>query len=43
MVQELSEKLSNDNLPHVVILDMNMPEMDGRETAIWLQADYPVD
>jgi DNA-binding NarL/FixJ family response regulator len=39
--QELSEKLSNDNLPDVVILDMNMPEMDGRETAIWLQAHYP--
>jgi DNA-binding NarL/FixJ family response regulator len=38
---ELSEKLSNDNLPDVVILDMNMPEMDGRETAIWLQANYP--
>ena len=38
---ELSEKLSNDNLPDVVILDMNMPEMDGRETAIWLQAHYP--
>jgi two-component system, NarL family, invasion response regulator UvrY len=38
---ELSEKLSKDNLPDVVILDMNMPEMDGRETAIWLQANYP--
>ncbi len=38
---ELSEKLSNDNLPDVVILDMNMPEMDGRETAIWLQVNFP--
>jgi two-component system, NarL family, invasion response regulator UvrY len=38
---ELSEKLSKDNLPDVVILDMNMPEMDGRETAIWLQAHFP--
>lgn len=38
---ELSEKLSKDNLPDVVILDMNMPEMDGRETAIWLQSHFP--
>lgn len=38
---ELCEKLSKDNLPDVVILDMNMPEMDGRETAIWLQSHFP--
>jgi two-component system invasion response regulator UvrY len=39
--KELSLSLSIDNQPDVVILDMNMPEMDGRETAIWLQSNFP--
>lgn len=38
---ELSRSLSKENQPDVVILDMNMPEMDGRETAIWLQENFP--
>lgn len=32
----------NDNLPpHLVILDINMPEMDGYETAEWLRTAHP--
>jgi len=38
---ELCRNLKTDCLPDIVILDMNMPEMDGRETAIWLQANFP--
>ena len=38
---ELCKALSKENLPDVIILDMNMPEMDGRETALWLQANFP--
>jgi DNA-binding NarL/FixJ family response regulator len=39
--RELSKLINRENLPDVIILDMNMPEMDGRETAIWLQANFP--
>jgi two-component system, NarL family, invasion response regulator UvrY len=28
-------------LPDIVLLDINMPEMDGYETALWLKRNYP--
>jgi DNA-binding NarL/FixJ family response regulator len=37
----LTQALSKENPPDVIILDMNMPEMDGRETAVWLQVNFP--
>ncbi|HVU85112.1 MAG TPA: response regulator transcription factor [Puia sp.] len=39
--KELLEKLQPDNLPELVILDLNMPEMDGYETARHLRMHYP--
>ena len=39
--KELSEKVSNGAVPDVVLLDLNMPEMDGYETAEWLQKNVP--
>lgn len=39
--KELCGNLQEENLPDLVILDMNMPEMDGRETALWLQSHFP--
>lgn len=39
--RQLKEDLKSENKPDVVLLDMNMPEMDGYETAIWLKTEYP--
>ena len=39
--KELSIAISKDNLPDVVLLDLNMPEMNGHETATWLRDNYP--
>jgi two-component system, NarL family, invasion response regulator UvrY len=35
------KKLNTDELPHIVTLDINMPEMDGFETALWLKNNHP--
>lgn len=39
--KELTASIASGVLPDVVILDLNMPEMDGFETAIWLQKNAP--
>ena len=39
--KELLEKLQPEDLPDLVILDLNMPEMDGYETAKYLRVTYP--
>lgn len=28
-------------IPDIILLDINMPEMDGYETALWLKNNYP--
>src|SRR6186713_599650 len=38
---ELIQQLQADNLPDLVILDINMPVMNGYETAEWLSTHYP--
>ena len=38
---ELTRLLQPGSLPDIVLLDINMPEMDGYETAVWLQGNYP--
>ncbi len=38
---ELIEQLQRGVLPDVVLLDLNMPQMDGIECAKWLQQNYP--
>lgn len=35
------EKLDNTNLPQVILMDINMPIMDGFETTKWLTSNYP--
>ena len=39
--RELIEKINKDNYPDVVILDLNMPEMDGHDTAKYLMDNHP--
>ncbi|HEY0679917.1 MAG TPA: response regulator transcription factor [Chitinophagaceae bacterium] len=39
--KEMIEKLKNQVVPDIVLLDINMPEMDGYETARWLKNHYP--
>jgi DNA-binding NarL/FixJ family response regulator len=39
--KELIESIKKGASPQVVILDLNMPEMDGFETAGWLQKERP--
>ena len=39
--KELTTEISKNNLPDVVLLDLNMPEMNGFETATWLRDNYP--
>ena len=38
---ELIDKLSTFSIPDVVLLDLNMPVMDGFDTAVWLRDNYP--
>lgn len=38
---ELIEKFKQNHIPHIVLLDINMPEMDGYETSSWLKNNYP--
>ncbi|KAA9034545.1 response regulator transcription factor [Ginsengibacter hankyongi] len=35
------EQLSADRLPHIVLMDINMPVKDGYETSVWLKKNYP--
>jgi two-component system, NarL family, invasion response regulator UvrY len=39
--KELIQKINEEQIPEVVILDLNMPEMDGYQTAAYLQDKYP--
>ena len=40
--RDLQEKIKTGNqLPEVILLDINMPVMDGHETALWLTENHP--
>lgn len=39
--KDLIEKLKTGDIPDIVLLDINMPEMDGYATAHWLKRNYP--
>jgi DNA-binding NarL/FixJ family response regulator len=39
---DLQKRINKDDLPDLVLLDINMPKMDGFATAQWLKQTYPL-
>jgi DNA-binding NarL/FixJ family response regulator len=39
--KDLRNKIAQQSIPEIVMLDINMPEMDGFETTQWLHKNYP--
>jgi two-component system, NarL family, invasion response regulator UvrY len=39
--KDVKEKLSKHVIPDIVLLDVNMPESDGYETARWIYKNFP--
>ncbi len=38
---ELVSELNKGNIPDIILVDLNLPEMDGYETAKWLKLNIP--
>jgi DNA-binding NarL/FixJ family response regulator len=39
---DFQKQIKKDNAPDLVLLDINMPEMDGFATAQWIKVNYPL-
>jgi two-component system, NarL family, invasion response regulator UvrY len=40
--EQMQQKLDSGDLPDLVLLDINMPKMDGYASSIWLKQKYPL-
>jgi len=40
--QHFIQQLNHDDLPDIILMDINMPVMDGFETATWLKQNFPL-
>lgn len=39
--KDFISKLNKKLLPDIILMDINMPQMDGFETALWVKSNYP--
>lgn len=39
---EMQEKINADNQPDIILMDINMPGINGFESVQWLSANYPL-